>query len=453
MLLRKKLIFPYLLITSLLTVGACKNNKNGVSQNSVDSQTEFVAWAKENRITLNSMTPSEDNSDLEAIFQEAGNYQVIALSEGFHNCSEMLQLHHRMIRYLVEEHGFNTVVTESGLPESRLAYDFIKNRPNAKIPWKKGINKMYSEWNEGLALIQWMKEYNASHDNVLAYYGIDIGGFYQDWKTPLTDILKYLESVDGKLAKSYEKQLEPWLDILSENARVNYINVLSPEEQNQIGLILKAMSTDFQENKENFVAKSGELEYQWAKQSTLAMGMADNYYQNYIGQRNGTREYVGLNGREIAMADNIKWVLEHRKDAKIILIDHVVHTKTETQHQEGIYGFFTPAGAILKQELKDKLFVVGMTYGGGKFWNDWHNLESRFIDTIPQSSPNGIEKTMGKVASEPYYIYWKDSSNRAKSWMNSIHEMRENNYSILIQPNEWDGCVYLPTVSPGSPFQ
>ncbi|MCL6273174.1 erythromycin esterase family protein [Muricauda sp. 2012CJ35-5] len=446
----------YIKLVSIVFVAllsACHEKKNTSPQDHLSGQSEFVEWAQQKKITLNSFTESESNSDLEAIFQNAANYKVIALSEGFHNCKEMLQLHHRMIRYLVEEHGFNTVVTESGLPESRLAYNYIKNKPHAVAPWNNGINKMYAAWQEGRTLIEWMREYNRSHENELSYYGIDIGGFYHNWKTPLNNVLEYLETVDAPYATAQSERLEPWLEILSENARIKYINELSQADRDELARILVEMSNYFQINKDQFISKSSNQEYQWAKQSTMAMRMAENYYRNYMGQRNGTPEYVGLNGREIAMAENVKWVLEHKKDAKVILIDHVVHTKTETQHQDGLYGFFTPAGEILKQELKDSLFIVGMTYGGGKFWNDWHTIDSRFIDTIPQSSPNGIEKTMAKIGTEPYYIHWKDNTNNSKTWMNSLLRMRENNYFINIKPIEWDGCVYLPDVSPGTPMR
>lgn len=437
-------------VATIIVLGGCKENRDTLKHSSSDHQATFVEWAKKNHTTLNSMTVTADNSDLEAIFQNAGQYKVIALSEGFHNCKEMMQLHYRMIRYLVEEHGFNTVVTESGLPESRLAFDYVHGLPISGNVWKDGINKMYAHWEEGQSLIEWMREYNSSHDNELAYYGIDIGGFYNDWKTPLTTVLNYLKSVDASYAEVQKRKLGPWLEMLSEKARVKYIDELSQEDRDELALLLEEMVVYFQKNKDSFISHSGELEYQWAKQSTVAMQMAENYYRNYLNQRKGTRKYVGLNGREIAMAHNTKWVLEHRKDAKVILIDHVVHTKTETQHQDGLYGFFTPTCEILKQELGDNLFVMGMTYGGGKFWNNWQNPESRFVDTIPQSKPNGIERTMAQIGSKPYYVHWQDASNPATSWMNAIQVLRENNYFIKIKPSEWNGCVYLPHVSPGS---
>ena len=75
-------------------------------------------------------------------------------SEGFHNCREMMALHHRIIQYLVEHHGFNTVVSESGLPESRIIHDYVlgKNSKSStyhddvNVMFQKGLNKMYGEW-------------------------------------------------------------------------------------------------------------------------------------------------------------------------------------------------------------------------------------------------------------------------------------------------------------------
>ena len=443
-------LFGFLAVCGLFVMVGCNENKGTEGETAEDDDARFVKWAKDNHTLLNSIPVTDGNSDLETIFKDADKYKVIALSEGFHNCKEMLQLHHRMIRYLVEEHGFNTVVTESGLPESRLAYDYVQNRSVAGNPWEDGINKMYAHWTEGRELIQWMREYNSSHGNQLAYYGIDIGGFYQNWKAPLSNVLSYLSDVAPDFAKIQKAKWEPWLDILSEEARVRYLNVLSQTDRDQLARTLEQLTTYFKDHQDELLAKSTMLEYEWAKQSAMAMAMAENYYRNYMSQRNGTRKYAGLNGREIAMADNIKWVLSHRKDAKVIVINHVVHNKTQTQHQEGLYGIFTPMGEFLKQELKDSLFTIGTTYGGGKFWNDWHNLESRYIDTIPQSKPDGIEKTMAQIADRPFYVHWKDSTNVATNWMEKLLVLRENNYFINIKPTEWDACIYLPMVGPGS---
>ena len=69
----------------------------------------------------------------------------------------MMLLHRRIIKYLIENCGFTIVATETGLPESRLIFDYVQNQPVSDVEamYKKGLNKMYAEWQEGR---DWMDE-------------------------------------------------------------------------------------------------------------------------------------------------------------------------------------------------------------------------------------------------------------------------------------------------------
>ena len=87
----------------------------------------FVAWAKENAVDIESVDPLHDASDLKAIASAIGeDVEIVALSEGCHNSKQMMSLHHRIVRHLVENCGFNVVATETGLPESRLIHDYVQ---------------------------------------------------------------------------------------------------------------------------------------------------------------------------------------------------------------------------------------------------------------------------------------------------------------------------------------
>ena len=130
---------------------------------------EFIEWARENKIEINSVDPQYDgdNIDLKAIASTIGDdVQIVALSEGCHNNKEMMLLHRRIIKYLIENCGFTIVATETGLPESRLIFDYVQNQPVSDVEamYKKGLNKMYAEWQEGRDLIEWMRVYNQAHN-------------------------------------------------------------------------------------------------------------------------------------------------------------------------------------------------------------------------------------------------------------------------------------------------
>ena len=148
-----------------------------------------------------------------------------------------------------------------------------------------------------------------------------------------------------------------------------------------------------------------------------------------------------------------------RKDAKIIWIDHVIHTKTKTQYQDGFWGFFTPAGQMLKQTLGEDWFVIGMAYGGGKFWNKWQKPTERFIDCIPpygnQKNPS-LENSLKKVCENGNFLLpWEKvvKGSKSENWIRSTFSLRENDYFIQLEPSEWNCCIYLNNVSPATAIE
>ena len=345
---------------------------------------DFFEWARENKIDINYVDPQYDgeNIDLKAIASTIGDdVQIVALSEGCHNNKEMMLLHHRIIKYLIENCGFTIVATETGLPESRLIFDYVQNQPVSDVEsmYKKGLNKMYAEWQEGRDLIEWMRIYNQAHNNKLQYYGLDIGGFYQNWLNPMNQILRYLLDlvVDTEYANKLASELEPFLAVMTENARINYNEKLDSLQRTQLAIILQEAVDVFDKNKEKYVSKSNQFEFEWARQSMISMQLAANYYENILDiQASKNPKFSGLNGREIAMHKNMMWISQVMAKAmatqkgqspnekvKIIWINHVIHTKTETQYQDNIWRFLTPAGQMIRESVgHDKVFIIGKNF-------------------------------------------------------------------------------------------
>ena len=441
---------------------------------------DFFEWARENKIDINSVDPQYDgeNIDLKAIASTIGDdVQIVALSEGCHNNKEMMLLHHRIIKYLIENCGFTIVATETGLPESRLIFDYVQNQPVSDVEsmYKKGLNKMYAEWQEGRDLIEWMRIYNQAHNNKLQYYGLDIGGFYQNWLNPMNQILRYLLDlvVDTEYANKLASKLEPFLAVMTENARINYNEKLDSLQRTQLAIILQEAVDVFDKNKEKYVSKSNQFEFEWARQSMISMQLAANYYENILDiQASKNPKFSGLNGREIAMHKNMMWISQVMAKAmatqkgqspnekvKIIWINHVIHTKTETQYQDNIWRFLTPAGQMIRESVgHDKVFIIGLVYGKGKFWKNWQKLAKRSIDVVPEpKKEGGIEPILSAVNKSNYFIHWeellvKDGFSVPNVFLSLTFFMRENDYFIKIRPMEWNACIYLNEVNPATPL-
>lgn len=434
-----------------MIITSCDNKKtsNQTKENLLtDSKLELINWSKKNSVAID-ITDFKYQNDVEAIANAIGNAKVVAISEGFHNCKEMMKLNYKIIKYLIEKKGFNVVMAETGLPESRLVDNYIKGQKVHKDVWKFGLNKMYAVWQEGQELINWMKTYNKQNSNKLSFLGADIGGFYKNWYTAFDFINGYLSKVDPKFATKLKVDIEPFLKIMgTQKARVNHKEKLTKTQKNKLTVILENAVEQFKLNQEKYIAKWNKEEYWWARNSMVAMSMADNYYKNYLdrSEANPTKT-AGLNGRELMMSHNVLWKLNENKNNKIILINHVIHTKTQSQYQEDIWGYFTPMAQIIKQNLKNDFFVIGMCYGGGKFWNKWQKPQKRFVDTIQPYKTNGMEAVMKAVGKKQYFIHWEKAPLKAHYWLNNLTTLRENDYYTNMKPLEWNACIYLENVN------
>ena len=110
---------------------------------------------------------------------------------------------------------------------------------------------------------------------------------------------------------------------------------------------------------------SNQFEFEWARQSMISMQLAENYYSNILDIRTSKHpKHSGLNGREIAMHQNMMWILKNQErqseKVKIIWINHVIHTKTETQYHDNTWRFFTPAGQMIRESVgQENMFIIG----------------------------------------------------------------------------------------------
>ena len=64
---------------------------------------QFVQWAKQVAAPICTLDPSAlDTSNIQLLQQAVGDARVVVLSEAFHNCKDLIYLHHRVIRFLCE---------------------------------------------------------------------------------------------------------------------------------------------------------------------------------------------------------------------------------------------------------------------------------------------------------------------------------------------------------------
>lgn len=420
-----------------------------------EAEKDFMHWAKENAHPL-PMDQESNNAEFAAIGKAIGKSQFVALSESAHNTREFLKMNARIVKYLVEEKGFTRLVAETGFPESKKVNDYILGANINKKEWTAGLNPMYGRWEEFNTMIEWLRIHNqkVSDDKKVQFYGIDITGGYHDLMPAFNIIRLYLKKVDRSYAKKMSKKVLPLLDILKSDkpreARNRYIDSLSIKQKYAFEMHVNLIINRLSEHKEAYLNKSSLPEFEFVRQSSIALFQTLNYYNNAANWNNTDyNKTVGVNGREIAMFQNFSWVYKQDTTAKIIIINHNVHSKTKSGYLDDFWKFFTPFGAFVRQHFGDRYYAIGATYDHGKYWDNWTKNEDRIIKNTDPSEEGKIDYVLKSIGIPYFFIDLKSvPDNRpAYDWLSKPINAREHDEPIPITPNEFDGYIYYDRIS------
>jgi hypothetical protein len=161
---------------------------------------EVVTWINAHAIPLTTVKAGSGFEDMAPLAEIVGDARVVALGEATHGSREFLQLKHRMLEHLVEEMGFSVFAIEANWPECRAINDYVLYGEGDP---KQGLDSIYFwTWNteEVLALIEWMRAYNADprHERKVQFVGFDM----QTTTVAAGDVFDYLETVDPPRAEA-----------------------------------------------------------------------------------------------------------------------------------------------------------------------------------------------------------------------------------------------------------
>ena len=133
----------------------------------------ILDWIKDNVIHLRSLDQDDSFNDLEPLRDIIGNAKVVALGENSHFIKEFCQIRFRILRFLVEECGFNVHALEFGFTEGFEVNSWIHNydRKEEELKTLLGHFPYPLQIHETLG---WMRNYIKSKSKQLNFVGIDV---------------------------------------------------------------------------------------------------------------------------------------------------------------------------------------------------------------------------------------------------------------------------------------
>lgn len=150
--------------TALLVTGCAEvgNAQTVAVENSGQSvQKNIVKSIQSQANPLKTIEPSKPFEDLKPLKKMIGNAQYVGLGENTHGSSEIFTMKFRLVKYLVTEMGFTNFAMEEDWGNGLKLNEYIqtgKGNPREFL-------KLLYPTDEIIAMIEWMKDYNADPSN------------------------------------------------------------------------------------------------------------------------------------------------------------------------------------------------------------------------------------------------------------------------------------------------
>jgi erythromycin esterase len=299
-------------------------------------------------------------SELEPLRGMIGDAEVVGIGDATHGTHEFYTVKLRVIDFLVKEMNFDAVIVE-GPPEqfSRLN-DYVlggsNSDPRAVLAETRDSPLFYTFWEneEFLAVIEWMRAYNATRGDrpPVQVFGGDTYGQVFSWQ----HVVAYLRTVDASLAATAE----------AEYACVgnNHLSRNCTAEATRVhDAMVAAQAT--------LIARSSRHAYFTALYNARAVVNGQNY----------------LSGRDATMASNTTWVRENfSTSGRVVFWGHNSHVS----RQEMEFSLGKPAGQFLAEEYGEDYFVIGTMTGSGSF-HQWNTIRGELVNQTVTWGPLGGE--------------------------------------------------------------
>ncbi len=299
----------------------------------VDAQsTDCDSFLLEHLHPILDTLPNASFEDLEPVRQMVGSSKIVALGDATRGSHETVLIKHRLIRFLIEEMGFNTIALESNGPETYLLNEYLQTGEGRakKLLRELRVRMLYNP--EMLEIVQYLREHNKTQEKQVHLLGFDM----QNHKLAVENIENFIERYDSTLSSTFSYIQKEYA---LENKERNY-GRLQPKTDAFFQLL--------KDKRKEYPSRILNSVYDWAL-----------YNANLLAQHAGFMlDNQAFILRDQSMADNIEWIIRHREGAKVVVWSHNTHID-----QLPFYSM----GNVLATKYKDDYFTLGFALHTGSY--------------------------------------------------------------------------------------
>jgi erythromycin esterase len=272
-------------------------------------------WLRSNAIEIKSVEAGTGFADLQGLKAVIGEARIVSLGESTHGTREIFQMKHRLTEFLASELGFTIFSIEANMPESYLVNDYVlhgKGDPKALL---KGM--YFWTWNteEVLAMIEWMRQFNASGKGRIQFTGFDM----QTSRVAIDIVQDLLQRVDP----DYEKQVRTIYQEVATVRGGSSSGVARPEDVSRRSAGVVAY---MEKRRADYLKQADGAAVEWAIQNARVV----HQYTQMVAKEVS---------RDESMARNVKWIVDTApKGTRLVLWAHNFHVSRASMGPSGAMG-------------------------------------------------------------------------------------------------------------------
>ena len=376
------------LATALLSLTSCGSDATTPVEAPADPDpppvpAEATAWIERNAVPFEGSHLSLPNSDIGFVRDIVGDARVVSLGENTHGTRDFFEMKARILRFLVEEMGFDAFAIEATWPEANRLDDYVRRGEGDPAELLSGL--YFWTWNTEsvLEMIEWMRAHNEAGGD-LGFYGFDM----QYPGMALHNVVEYFRAVDPDRANVLAAPLECLVRVANDPSgrfpEVRYADQTA-DYRATCGTSLGEVRDSLVARRADYEATGGEDAFALAFQS---MRVAIQYHLMITGDQS----------RDQSMAENTVWL--HRRlgpESRIVLWAHNFHVST----QPGAQGWY------LRSNYGDAMVILGFSHESGTFTgvrqrgSSYFGLDQMVLDAV---RPLSYEHHLSTAAAPRYFL-------------------------------------------------
>lgn len=377
-----------------------------INKQVVNISEDELQFVKKQYVSINSGL--DEIQQLQFLPKLISSKRLVSLGETTHGTSDVFLLKNTVIKFLIENEGFNTIIFEGNTGDLDRAYQFLNE--DALHGVDSALSKLFEVYHveEVKELLSWIQGYNTNKPSgqKIIFTGVDVQSDVEAYSSLMTFAQKNSAKMVALLLEYKEEKNEPpvLFDILS---KINDIIIqlkISPINQNE-----------------------------------------------YLGQTTQLEQFIkedwGIAYRDFQMAENIKTILDSDEGVKAIFWAHNAHV----QKSDNSLGRGMPVGFHL-DTFGVQQYVIGFALNKGDYRarNDDRVYSSNELNKCPT---NSYEYLFDKLNTPRFFIQTKqlssiDDFSQKKLFRLLGANISPNQFKPLNLLDSFDGIIYLNNSTP-----